>query len=171
MCLAQILKEFRSKAGLSQGEMGRFGGVSQPSYARYEARQAPIPQDVVYRIAEQLNFPRLILEYNNENRIGLFNTPFLDKVDDHYFVVASRMEKELSEAVEAVKQIKELLINKTELSNEELEQLYTFEYQIADVVTCTNMHWVTLTKYFPQFRVKTLELRHARRLKTKKYTS
>ncbi|TCO69543.1 helix-turn-helix domain-containing protein [Marinisporobacter balticus] len=167
-----LMKEFRVKSGLSQTQMAQIGGVSQSTYARYESKQANIPTDVVRRIADQLNFPRLAIEHNNENNLGFFKTLYLDKVDDHYLIVLYRMVKELKEAITATEKIIELLLNKQgELTEEELEELYKQELQVADVRTCMNMHWASLAKYFSQFKIKVLEKLQAARMKKKKYCS
>ena len=52
--MAIKLKQHRVKAGLTQAELAKTVGVSQPNYQRWEAGSAPIPEDKLRKLAKAL---------------------------------------------------------------------------------------------------------------------
>ncbi|WP_082765949.1 helix-turn-helix domain-containing protein [Azotobacter vinelandii] len=52
--MALKLKQFRVKAGLTQTELAKVVGVSQPNYQRWESGAASIPEDKLNKLAKAL---------------------------------------------------------------------------------------------------------------------
>lgn len=56
--MALKLKQYRVKAGLTQTELARAVGVSQPNYQRWESGAALIPEDKLNKLSEALQVDR-----------------------------------------------------------------------------------------------------------------
>ncbi|MFN3437468.1 MAG: helix-turn-helix domain-containing protein [Acidovorax sp.] len=56
------LKQYRVKAGLTQAELAKAVGVSQPNYQRWESGAAPVPEDKLKKLAKALQVSENILQ-------------------------------------------------------------------------------------------------------------
>lgn len=53
--MAIKLKQYRVKAGLTQAQLAKAVGVSQPNYQRWESGAAPVPEDKLRKLAKSLH--------------------------------------------------------------------------------------------------------------------
>ena len=77
--MANRLKQFRARIGLTQSKVAAAVRVSQPNYQRWETGAAPIPNDKLARLAETLGTdPATLLGRHPPIKVGFYD----DSVDD-----------------------------------------------------------------------------------------
>ena len=104
------LKFARDKEGLSQDFVASQLGMSQSNYSKCERGTQEFPSDLVEKVIGIVKEPRLKVEYTTERKLGLFNMPLLDNVDENYTTVLDCLIEEMEEAIESAKAIKKGMV-------------------------------------------------------------
>lgn len=171
MSFTKQLREARDKMGYSQAELARRIGVSQSNYSKYETCDIRMPTDLVEKVVSLLNDPKLKIEYANEMRLGIFNIPLLNNIDDNYTTVLDSLVEELEEATISANAIKRITRNKKsqhELSKDEYILFFMHQLQIADLITALNFNFLKAVEVYG-LDLKRLEKEAIMKYKSKKY--
>lgn len=145
------LKFARDKKGLSQEFIASQLGVSQSNYSKYERGDTEIPTDLVEKVINIVKEPRLKIEYVTERRLGLFNLPLLDNIDENYTTVLDCLIEEMEEAIQCANLIKKISRNKKsilELSKSDQMDFFKHQLQIADLIMALNFNFLKAAEIF-----------------------
>lgn len=171
MTTAALIREKRKLRGLTISELASRIGTSESMLKKYECGVCPIPADVANRAAEVLKTPIIRKQYAFENNIGMVTTPVLDGIDDHPITVLSKMEQELAEFLEVVRNGRQALINKPDASQLNPEDKQTIESLMAegiDVYTAFEVLMMVLGESFQQ-DIQSAGKRHAEKCRQRGY--
>ena len=171
MSFTENLRAARENLGFSQSEVARRLGVSQSNYSKYETRDIRMPTDLVEKVVTLFNDPKLKIEYVSEMRLGIFNIPLLNNIDDNFTTVIDSLIEELNEArisAEAIKKITRNKKSKHDLTSDEQTLFFMHQIQIADVITALNFNFIKSCEVY-DLDLKRLEKEAIMKYKNKKY--
>jgi transcriptional regulator with XRE-family HTH domain len=168
MCVIEEIKETRKNLNLTQEEFANKIGISRNSYIWYENKKRPIPDDIVIAIANHFDKPKILAEHLYEKGTEFFNTPILNNVDTYPSVVIDALIEESKEALNALEDIKRLIRNKIELTEQDIKVLLELEEQVGDLYTALKMHFITMQERY-NVKIKDIEKRCNNKLKSKGY--
>ena len=132
MTTAKLIRKKRELRGFSVSALAAKIGVSESMLKKYECETCPIPADVANRAAETLKAPVIQKQYAYEHDLGVISTPVLNNIDDHPVVVLSKMEQELAEFLEVVREGKDTLLNKRDASQLSPKDKQTIDSLMAE---------------------------------------
>lgn len=101
--LGEVLRNERSRKGLSQERLAKVCLVDRTSISNYERGMTDIPSDVLCRAIRALRSEALRAQACFECPINLMTMPYLDKVDMHPMTVSQVVAEELDEAAVALR--------------------------------------------------------------------
>ncbi len=125
--------------------------MSQSNYSKCERGTQEFPSDLVEKVIGIVKEPRLKVEYTTERKLGLFNMPLLDNVDENYTTVLDCLIEEMEEAIESAKAIKKITRNKREcqyLSVSEQDDFFYHQLQIADLHMALSFNFLKAAEVF-----------------------
>ena len=165
--IGQMIKEERTRKGLSQEKLASLLGVVRSTVAKYESG-AHVPDEMLEEICNELRSPRLRLQVKG----GAIPCYYLDKVDLTPAVAKQKAIEEMEEAIECLKKLD--LINKnsaddlTDVERRELEDNLMLELQ--DVNICVDLLLVIFAERFG-FDLRNLDKRAKRKMVNSGYAS
>jgi len=171
MTTAKLIRKKRELRGFSVSALAAKIGVSESMLKKYECETCPIPADVANRAAETLKAPVIQKQYSYEHDIGIVPTPVMNNIDDHPVVVLSKMETELAEFLEAVRNGKQALINKqsgSELNPKDRQTIDSLMSEGIDVYTAFEVLAMVLGENYQQ-DVKGAGKRHEEKCRQRGY--
>ncbi|MGI6532624.1 MAG: helix-turn-helix domain-containing protein [Bacillota bacterium] len=137
--LGEILREERTRRGLSQLQLARACNVDRSMISNYEHSKAVIPHDVVCRAIKALESNKLRAQACFECQISTLTMPYLDLVDMHPMTVITVLVEELEEAKAALMALR--LANKRtagDLTAQDLEAMSEAGEQVIDLLAAIN---------------------------------
>lgn len=151
MTTAKLIRKKREARGYSVSALSSRIGVSESMLKKYECQVCPIPADVANRAAEILKAPVIRKQYAYEHNLGVISTPVMDNIDEHPVVVLTVMERELAEFLDAVREGRQVLLNKQgghELSQQDRQTINSLLAEGIDVYTAFEVLAMVLTENF-----------------------
>lgn len=170
MSLPNILKEIRKNAGFTQRTLANEVGVDQSRISAYE-RGEDIPADVAVNISRVLNSPRLKQAISFEKKSQVVCIPLLNNVNEDPVVIIDSLIEEAEELIESAIILKKLIRNKKgpeDIEPFELEKILDLEEQIADIIPCTQLHFIRMAEVF-KLDIGRIENKMIMKLKKKKH--
>ncbi len=168
MCFANKLREVRKEKGFTQKSLAKEVGIDQSRVSAYEAGE-DIPNDIIINIIKVLNSPRLTLEYASKMHSEVVNIPTLNNVNEDVVNVLDVVMEEAEEMIAAGRRLKKIIRNKrtrSDFEESELEEVLELEEQIADLIPCLRLHFITMSENF-DFDIAKLEKRMEMKLREK----
>jgi transcriptional regulator with XRE-family HTH domain len=106
--LGLALREARLHKNFTQKAIGSMGFCSGKLISAIERGERTINVDILTKVADELDDPRLYLEAANEITGGVFSVPWLngDSIDLHRTSIKEKVIEELSEAIRAINSVK-----------------------------------------------------------------
>lgn len=130
-------------------EAGKLAGVSESAVIRYKNGERNIPEDVIVNLSKNAGLDELKMAYKAEKKLGIINIPIMNNIDDSLQCMIVRIAKEeIPEAVKAMWDISNLIMNKKELTKNEIEDLYKCMEEIADLIPGIETFLVRLKQVF-----------------------
>lgn len=150
MSFGHELKRVRKEHNMTQLALARCVGVDQSRISAYEAGEE-VPGDIVSNLAKVLNSPRLSVAYAADKRVDVINIPTLVNANEDVVNVLDVVMEEAEEVLEAGKKLKKLIRNKRskeDFTEIEMEKVFMYEEQIADLIPCIRLHFVRMAEVF-----------------------
>lgn len=170
MSLANILRQIRTEVGFTQRALANEVGVDQSRISAYE-RGEEIPADVAVNISRVLKSPRLKQAISIEKKSQVVCIPMLNNVNEDPVVIIDSLIEEAEELIESAIKLKKIIRNKKgpdDIEEFELEKIMNFEEQIADILPCTQLHFIRMAEIF-KLDIGRLESKMLMKLKRKKH--
>lgn len=169
MCFGNMLKQVRNDNNMTQKTLAHMVGVDQSRISAYESGEI-VPNDIAINIIKVLNSPRLTMALSSERKSEVVNIPSLNNVNENVVNVLDVVMEEAEEVLIAGKALKKIIRNKKnkeDFTNLEMEQVMILEEQIADLLPCVRLHFVTMAEVFG-LDIGRIEKRMINKLKRKK---
>jgi hypothetical protein len=167
--IAKTLKGIQRCNKIPNKQIAEWAGVSESAASRYGIGDRNIPEDVIVNIARNGGLDELKIAYRAEKRLGLINVPLMNNIDDNIQCMILRiMTEEIPEAVEALKRISSLTMNKKELNMNEIEVLYKQMEQVADLIPGIETFFIRLKQIF-NISLEKIDLIECEKFKQKQY--
>lgn len=169
MSFANVLREQRELAAVTQKQIAHAVGVDQSRISAYE-NGAEVPTDIAINIIKYLNSPRLSLALSADRRSEVINVPLPNRVNEDVVNVLDVVMEEAEEVLTAGRELKKMIRNKSsrsDLTDIEYNRMLQLEEQIADLVPCLRMHFVRMAEVF-DLDIKRVESRLVLKFKQKK---
>jgi len=150
MSFADILRETRVKKSMTQKALAIKVGITQGRISDFEAG-AEIPNDIAISIISVLNSPRLSLAFSQLRKSEVINIPIPTNINDDVVNVLDVVMEEAEELIEAGRLLKKIIRNKKsqdDFTAIELDEVFKLEEQIADLIPCMRLHFITMAETF-----------------------
>lgn len=170
MCFATKLREVRKERKMTQRTLANEVGVDQTRISAYESGEE-VPSDIAINIIRVLNSPRLSLALSATKRSEVINIPILNNVNEEVVNVLDVVIEEADELITAGNKLKKIIRNKKskeDFEDHEIEEVLKLEEQVADLIPCLRLHFVTMAETF-DLDIDRLEKRMVMKYKRKKY--
>jgi transcriptional regulator with XRE-family HTH domain len=171
----EMFKCARKQIGMTISEAAFQTHIGERTLANYESGQRIPPPDVVLAMSKVYNQPELTQCYcRNYCAIGAtYSYDNLNGVDMHPLAVLDKMEEELLEAVQAVKECRRLFLNKRsqeDFSDAEWGEVIENSLEFLDAQHVIDVFKVVIERYTPENTfVAGLTARHNDKCKVKGY--
>lgn len=147
--VSDVIREERLYYGLTQKQLGEIACASESLVCSIENGTRRPQKDFIQRVVTGINSVKLAVYNCFHCEAGMFNPPYMDRVDDHPVSVQRKLEEELEEALMAVRSIS--LLNKKapeDLTEADRRQMDHVSEQLWDALAAIMMFAAVLSRTY-----------------------